>query len=416
MPIRSSFLRYSILIGVLSAHCLPAQTLNSEGSNLSKNRIQRAQEHLALARQHIQEGRTTEAQHVLSQAIAARHDLSEAYLLRAELRRDAHDLAGALADYSVVVYQQPEHHEARFQRATTRFEAGRYDAAREDFQYLLDHPAGETNTVYFKGAPSDGEAVSGITTLQSDMKVDLLNYLGLCYWHTQAFNQAHVYFRQAIAHHPDAPMAYVNLGLTAEATGDTLRAIDYYQQALQREPDHSVALRNVASLARQRNDTTLERQILSAEATSYDGLLQQGVYYLRQGNYEAAIQQFTKALTHTDRPVEGLIQRGFAYEKALRPEAALDDYSRAIRLDPQSEKAFSNRGNIYFRQERYEQALADYDRALTLDPANVKVWYNRGLTHQRLGHREAACRDLRQAFALGHSAATRPLNALCQGL
>ena len=406
----------SILVGLLCAHGLSAQPTSRSSSEFITQSEGRktAQEYVVLARQHIQEGRTAEARHVLSQAIAARHDLSEAYLLRAELRQEAHDLAGAITDYSVVIYQQPEHHEARFQRATVYFEVRRYEAAQADFQYLLDHPPGATNTIYFKQGHSGQEAVTGVTTLQSDMKVDLFNYLGLCSWHTQDYDQARSYFTRAIVHRPDDPLAYVNLGLTAEATGDTLRAIDYYQQALQKKPGHSVALRNVASLARQRNDTTLERQILSAEATSYDGWLQRGIYSLRQGEYESAVRQLTVALTYTDQPAEGLIQRGFAYEKALRPAEALADYSQAIRLNPQADQAYSNRGSVYFRQEHYERALADYNQALTLDSAQAKVWYNRGLTHQRLGHRDTACQDLQRALALGHAAASQPLRALCE--
>ena len=424
------FLYYRILACLMCCPILLAAQLPDSReirpSSLPKGQTQQAQAYLTLAKEQISKGHPAEAQYLLSRAIAGRHDLSEAYLLRAGLKRETQDLAGAVADYSVVVYQQPEHYEARFQRAITQYDAQRYEAAREDFQYLLDHPAGETNTLYFKGKAPTGTGgvssnitsseefvVTAATTLQSDMKADLLNYLGLCYWHTSDFIHASEYFLQAMVHHPEEPMAYVNLGLTYEATGDTLQAIEFYQQALQKAPDHTVALRNLSSLARQRNDTTLEREVLLGRTPSYDALLQQGMYYHRQGEYEAAIRSFSQALVLAPRQTEGLIQRGFTYEKALRLSEALDDYTQAILLDPQAEKAYSNRGNIYFRNEEYAQALADYDQALTLEPENATAWYNRGLTHDRLGNRKAACRDLQRASELGNRAAAIPLAKIC---
>ena len=409
--------------GLICLLCCPATLLaqapNNNDTLAPLGRARQAQRYFLTAKQYINEGRNAEAQHLLSQAVAAQHDLSEAYLLRAELKRDANDLAGAIVDYSVVIHQQPEHFEARFQRATTLYEAQRFEAARDDFQYLLAYPPGETNTIYFKGAsPADaappGEFVaSAATTLQSDMKADLLNYVGLCYLNTDDIDRADYYFKQAAAHHPEEPTAYVNLGLTHEASGDTLQAIGYYRQAIQKAPDHPTALRNLSSLARQLNDTTLEQEILSYETTSYDMLLQQGIYHQRKGDYETAIQIFDQAFAQAPYQTEVLIQRGFAYEKALRMPEALDDYSLAIRLDPQAEKAYSNRGNIYFRQENYEQALEDYNQALLLNPENVNAWYNRGITHHQLGNQEEACHDLQKALSLGSSAATKPLTKLC---
>lgn len=411
------FLCRGILLFLLCSYSGAAQTPQDSTGKASPTRGQRAvaQEYLRLAQQYVRTGQTTEAQHLLSQAIAIRHDLTEAYLLRADLKRSANDLAGAIVDYSVAVYQQPEHYEARFQRATTQYDAQRYAAAREDFEYLLDHPTGETNTIYFKGAPASGEFVaSGITTLQSDIQSDLLNYIGLCYWHTQNFAQARTHFERAIAYRPEEPMAYANLGLTYEAAGDTLHAIEHYQRALEIAPQHPVALRNLSSLARKLNDTALAEKIMSEDSPpSYDALLQRGMFQHEQGLYQEAIASFSQALALSPHRTEALIQRGFAYEKASLAAQALNDYTQAINLDPQAGKAYSNRGNIHFRQGQYAAALADYNQALALDADNAIIWHNRGLVHYRLGHQGAACEDLHQSLAIGYSAAAKPLKKIC---
>ena len=387
-----------------------AITLRPRGS-----RAQQAKHCVLLAKEHLQEGRTAEAQALLTQAIALQHDLSEAYFLRAGLKREENDLKGAIVDYSVVVYEQPEYSEARFQRARTQYDAQRYEAAHEDFQYLLDHEGSQTNALYFKGNASGGEFLaSSATTMQSDMKSDLLNYIGLCAWHMRDFVQAKEYFIQATEHAPQEPMAYVNLGLSYEATGDTLRAIDFYQQALQKSPAHPIALRNLSSLARQLNDATLEKELLvTGDAPSYDALLQQGMYQHRQSDYSSAIRSFTQALRLSPQSTEVLVQRGFSYEKAGHLQEAADDYTMAIRLDPTAEKAYSNRGNVYFRLKKYAAAVTDYTQALSLNPDNAKALYNRGLAYHRLGDRGTACQDLQQALTRGNRAAAKPLAKIC---
>ena len=406
-----------LLVGCsLAVAQTPPDSTVATASAFDVNRRERASEYLQQARQYVEEGRTAEAQHWLSQAISLQHDLTEAYLLRADLKREARDLPGAIVDYSVAVHQRPELYEARFQRATAQYEAGRYGAARTDFQYLLDHPAGETNAIYFKGSATPGEFVaSGVTTLQTNMKLDLLNYIGLCYWHDREFKQASSYFEQAVTYQPDDPMGYVNLGLTSEALGDTLAAIRHYQRALERDPSHAVALRNLASLARKTRNATLEEQLLIyGEHSSYDAFLQRGMYYHQHGDYPAAIESFSRALELSPQQPEALVQRGFAYEKARRDLKAEQDYTHAIRLNPQSEKAFSNRGNVRFRQKQYTAALDDYNQALALNADNATVWYNRGLTHHRLGQLPAACQDLTQALTLGYQPAKKPLDKLCR--
>ena len=376
---------------------------------------QQARTYLQLAQEQISLQHPAAARTLLDRAIALQHDLSEAYLLRATLKKAEDDLVGAIVDYSVVIHLQPEHHEARFQRALTRYEAERYASAQEDFEHLLASEGGETNTVYFKGSDEGNTFVaSSATTVQSDMQADLLNYLGLCHWHTQHFVEAKEYFSQAIAYAPREPAAYANLALTHEAMGDTLQAIRFYQQTLEIVPNHPVALRNLSSLARQLDDATLEAEILlDRELSTYDAWLQRGMLHHRQKAYTQAIYSFTQALELSPGSAEVLIQRGFSYEKVPALQEALQDYSRAIRLNPRATKAYSNRGNVHFRLKKYAAALEDYNHALDLDSENATALYNRGLAQHQLGNQAAACEDLQRAAALGNPNAARPLAKIC---
>ena len=406
----------ALLLGTGGTPRVSAQSAENSLPERQTTRQQQAAHWINVAEEHHRQGQWAEAKRLLDQAIAAQHDLVNAYLLRAKVREQSGNLAGANSDYTTVIYLLPEHHEARFQRALVLLADERYPAARADLEFLLEHPSSETNAVYFRSEQRNNELLAtGITTIQSNMRAEWLNAVGLTYYHEEAYAHAQEYFQQALAEDSDYVASYVNLGLAAEHQGDTTGAIAYYQNALSLEPGNAPALRNLTSLARVRNDAALLRQINEQSGgDSYESLLQRGITHLGQNDFTGAIAQFTQALELQPNNPEALLQRGFAYEKAeLLPEA-LTDYSTVIASDPSAEKAYSNRGNVYFKRERYDQAVADYTQALVLNPTNDVALYNRAVAYQRLGQLTEACQDWQQAQTLGNTASPRPLAKLCE--
>ena len=379
-------------------------------------RQQQATYWIDVAEEHYRQGQWSEAEDLLNRAIAAQHDLVDAYLLRATVREQRRDLVGAQADYTSVIHLQPEHYEARFQRGLVLLADERYSAARADFEFLLEHPSAQTNAVYFRGEQRNNELLAtGITTIQSNMRAEWLNAVGLTYYHEGVYARAREYFHQARAEDPSYVASYVNLGIASERQGDTTEAIAYYQNALSIAPSNAPALRNLTSLARARNDTALLRQINEQSGgDSYESLLQRGITHLGQNDFTGAIAQFTLALEQQPNNPEALLQRGFAYERAELFAEALADYSAVIASDPSAEKAYSNRGNVYVKRERYDLAVADYTQALALNPTNGRALYNRGIAYQRLGELNQACQDWQQAHSLGTTAAERPLAKVCE--
>ena len=406
----------ALLLATACTHRLSAQSTVISSPEHQLTRQQQATYWVDVAQEHHSRGEWSEAERLLDRAIAAQHDLVNAYLLRATVREQRGNLAGANADYTSVIHLQPEHYEARFQRALVLLADQRYPAARADLEFLLEHPSSETNAVYFRSEQYNNEKlVTGITTIQSDMRAEWLNAVGLTYYHEEAYARAREYFQQVLAEDSGYVASYVNLGLVAEHQGDTTRAIANYQSALSLEPDNASALRNLTSLARVRNDAALLRQINEQSGgDSYESFLQQGITLLEQNDYGDAIAALTLALNQQPNNPEAQLQRGFAYEKAELFAEALADYSAVIASDPSAEKAYSNRGNVYFKRERYDLAVADYTQALALNPTNGRALYNRGIAYQRLGELNQACQDWQQAQSLGTTAAEHPLAKVCE--
>ncbi len=406
----------ALFLATLLTPDLSAQSVVTSSTEQMPSRQQRVSAWTTTADQLQKQGKWSEAERLLELAIAAQHDLVDAYLLRAKGRTHQGNLAGANADYTSVIHLQPEHYEARFQRALVLLEAKRYPEARADFMFLLEHPATETNAVYYRGEGRNNSLlVNEITTIQSNLRSEWLNAIGRTYFHEENYSKAKDYFNRANAEDTTYVDSYLNLGLTAERQRDTTAALNFYQKVMNQEPDNAVALRNLTSLARLREDSVLLEQIIDQYGgNSYEGLLQQGIICLDLHNFTEAITQFTQALDLQPNDPEALLQRGFAYEKAEMFAEALADYSAVIKSDPSAEKAYSNRGNVYFKYERYDQAVADYTQALVLNPTNDVALYNRAVAYQRLGQPTKACQDWQQAQTLGNTASSRPLAKLCE--
>ena len=77
-----------------------------------------------------------------------------------------------------------------------------------------------------------------------------------------------------------------------------------------------------------------------------------------------------------------LVNRGIIHNRNGDFEAAFEDFNAALAIDPDLAEAYLNRGNSYFQRARHDEALADYEQALALNVAKPwAAWYNIGLVH-----------------------------------
>ena len=114
-----------------------------------------------------------------------------------------------------------------------------------------------------------------------------------------------------------------------------------------------------------------------------------------------AILSFAIRFAH---PYENLMMtysdRAVAYTRAGDYEAAIEDWEKALYFSPDYVRAFVEIGGLYFRLEQYDLALENLNHALELDPDSVEAYANRGLVYARLGDYEAAVEDFTAAIEL----------------
>jgi tetratricopeptide (TPR) repeat protein len=78
--------------------------------------------------------------------------------------------------------------------------------------------------------------------------------------------------------------------------------------------------------------------------------------------------------------------RGTNYLRSGQIDLAIADYTTAIELQPTDTAFYNNRGTAYDRKKEHDKAIADYTTAIKIDPAYRNAYLNRGLSHTSKGN------------------------------
>ncbi len=96
-----------------------------------------------------------------------------------------------------------------------------------------------------------------------------------------------------------------------------------------------------------------------------------------------------------------LVNRGIIESAAHQDEAAIADFTAALSGDASLSSAWMGRGLVLLRTVRYDEARADFTQAIVLGAPNLHVaYFNRGEAQEALGNVAAAYHDYRKAQEL----------------
>ena len=99
---------------------------------------------------------------------------------------------------------------------------------------------------------------------------------------------------------------------------------------------------------------------------------------IAKGDYDRALQDYTKAIDLKPNDAEAYNNRGGAYYLKEEYESAIVDFTKAIQLKPDYAEAYNNRGGAYYLKEEYESAIIDFTKAIDLKPDYAIAYNNRG--------------------------------------
>jgi len=101
-----------------------------------------------------------------------------------------------------------------------------------------------------------------------------------------------------------------------------------------------------------------------------------GVGLLEQGNADAAIAQFQRAIGLDSKYFPARLNLAYAYERAGRVDEAVAVYGEAILLEPGSFFARNNLGVLYDKRGQYDLAIVELETALKIEPGNTMALKN----------------------------------------
>ncbi len=122
--------------------------------------------------------------------------------------------------------------------------------------------------------------------------------------------------------------------------------------------------------------------------------------YYHSGDYEKAIEGYTKVIKLKSDYINAYIFRGVSYNNLKKYKKAILEYNKAIELKPNYATTYNNRGNTYASLKEYEKAIADYNKAIELKPDYADPYNNRGISYRKLKDYKKAISDFDKAIQL----------------
>ncbi len=99
------------------------------------------------------------------------------------------------------------------------------------------------------------------------------------------------------------------------------------------------------------------------------------------GNYDEAINEYTKAIEISPNSATAYSWRGFCYYNKTQYDFAIDDFTSAINLkDTSLDQDYNLRGLSYSAKGDYYSAISDFTKAIEINP-NPLIYNNRGLAY-----------------------------------
>jgi tetratricopeptide (TPR) repeat protein len=135
--------------------------------------------------------------------------------------------------------------------------------------------------------------------------------------------------------------------------------------------------------------------------------MQRGIQLAQQKQFDAAAEEFGKAIKDNPKDPRGYANRGTAYRQGARTavaagdsegastryQAALADFAKYIELAPKDASAYTEHGQTLSELKQYDAALADFNKALELRPDDLNTIKFRGFAELGVNQWDKAVAD-----------------------
>ena len=119
-----------------------------------------------------------------------------------------------------------------------------------------------------------------------------------------------------------------------------------------------------------------------------------GIALAREGRYEEALAQFTRAFRRNPVFAEAYFNRGLVDLEIGQLGQAVSDFSNAVQIKPELTEAYSKRGAIYVAMNQYSEAISDFTKIIEMVPTSAEAYFRRSLACYANGRYDRAWQDV----------------------
>jgi len=142
---------------------------------------------------------------------------------------------------------------------------------------------------------------------------------------------------------------------------------------------------------------------VSVYAQTAQEYLRSGNDDFKQGSFDQAIVDYTRAIDINPNLAKAYNNRGVAYAREGSLPRAIADFTMAIANNLKDAEACNNRGRAYEGTGNLSQAVFDYTRAIKNNAFYVKAYNNRELAYYKLKEYDKAWSDVHTIEVIGGS-------------
>ncbi len=139
--------------------------------------------------------------------------------------------------------------------------------------------------------------------------------------------------------------------------------------------------------------------------TNYKEFLDNGIYDIRNGKFEDAVEKISQSLELRRDWEIPYFYRAVAYQALEKFDEAMLDYTKAIQLNPRMTDAYYNRAYINLTRKDIpnpdlEKTAQDLEKAIELDPKFIDALYAMAATQKKLENYHSALEYLEKLLQI----------------
>ena len=378
-------------------------------------------------------GRNGIAIESLSQAIGITAEDATLFRMRADVYSMQGENANARADFSTAVRLAPNDPDLYNFRGYFLMGQGLGAEARADFDKAISinpkHAAALNNRGLLSLAGKDYKAAVTDFSLAIDADrnlSDAWNNRGFAQMKLNELDKAMSDIKQALHIKEDYVTAWNNCGLVAMQQEKFADAEKAFGRAMELDPmdarwvnHHRAALIKQNRFAEAQQDAnkiewlnqlTNLTQVAGRNARDPRAWIVRGQHLMDGQQFNAAIQDFNRALTVSPGNAQALFDRAVAWVKTGDYQKAMLDCDESIVANPSLE-AYSLRGDLWLRMENLDLAIADFESAKRFDEQVAVAYEQRAEKQRQAGATAEADADQARAKEIREAMIEKPAAA-----